>query len=52
MFIPDPDFFPSRIPDATKKEQKNKLVVLPLLVENYLIFLTGIEKYLSQLTQN
>ncbi len=31
--ISDPDFFPSRIPDPTKKEEgKNKLVVLPFLI--------------------
>jgi hypothetical protein len=36
MFIPDPDFF--SIPDLAKKEQGKKLVVLPFLVENYLIF--------------
>jgi hypothetical protein len=41
MFIPEPDFFfPSQIPDLTKKKEqrKNKLLVLPFLVENYLIF--------------
>jgi hypothetical protein len=53
MFIPDPDFFPSRIPDTTKKEQgKNKLVVLSVLVDNYLIFSTGTNKKdSSQLTR-
>jgi hypothetical protein len=36
MFIPDPDF---SISDPTKKELgKNKLVVSPFLVENYLVF--------------
>jgi hypothetical protein len=31
MFIPDPDFYPSRIPDPTTaaKEEGEKLVVLP-----------------------
>jgi hypothetical protein len=37
MFIPDPDFSPSRIPDPTKKRAGEKLVGLP--------------KDLSQLTQ-
>jgi hypothetical protein len=33
MFIPDPDFYPSRIPDpktATKERGAKKLVVIPV----------------------
>jgi hypothetical protein len=42
------------IPDPTKKEKgKNKLVVLPVLVDNYLIFFeTGTKNDLSRLIQN
>jgi hypothetical protein len=43
MFIPDPDFLPSRI-------QYKKEVVIFHKIEN--IFLTGTEKDFSQLTQN
>jgi hypothetical protein len=35
MFIPDPDFYPSRIPDpktATKEKSEKKFVVIPFLV--------------------
>jgi hypothetical protein len=34
MFIPDPDFYPSRIPDpaTATKERGKKLVVLPFFV--------------------
>jgi hypothetical protein len=34
MFIPDPDFYPSRIPDtnAATKEEGEKSVVLPFFV--------------------
>jgi hypothetical protein len=35
MFIPDPDFYPSRIPDpktATKERDEKKLVVIPFYV--------------------
>jgi hypothetical protein len=35
MFIPDPDFYPSRIPDpktATKERGEKKLVVIPFYV--------------------
>jgi hypothetical protein len=34
MFIPDPDFYPSRIsiPDPTTKEEGKIIVVLPLFV--------------------
>jgi hypothetical protein len=34
MFIPDPDFYPSRIPDpkTATKEKGEKIVVLPFLV--------------------
>jgi hypothetical protein len=35
MFIPDPDFYPSRIPDpktATKERGENKCVVVPFYV--------------------
>ncbi len=48
MFIPDPDFFPSRIPDpktATKERGDNKFVVIPFFcshkfhkIEHYFIF--------------
>jgi hypothetical protein len=34
MFIPDPDFYPSRIPDpkiATKERGEKKFVVIPFL---------------------
>jgi hypothetical protein len=34
MFIPDPDFYPSRIPDpktATKERGEEKVVVIPFL---------------------
>jgi hypothetical protein len=34
MFIPDPDFYPSRIPDpkaAIKERGEKKLVVIPFL---------------------
>ncbi len=54
MFIPDPDFFSNRGSRIQqKKEQgKNKLVVLSVLVDNYLIFSTGTNKKdSSQLTQ-
>jgi hypothetical protein len=45
--------FVYNVADPTKKELgKNKLVVSPFLVENYLVFLTATEKDLSQLTQN
>jgi hypothetical protein len=41
------------ISDPTKKDEgKNKFVVFPVLVDNFLIFGTGTKKYLSQLTQN
>jgi hypothetical protein len=33
------------MPDPTKKQGKNKLVVLPILVENSLFFLSGTEKF-------
>jgi hypothetical protein len=36
MFIPDPDFYPSRIPDpktATKERGGKKFVVLPFNVD-------------------
>jgi hypothetical protein len=35
MFIPDPDFYPSRIPDpkaATKERGEKKLVIIPFFV--------------------
>jgi hypothetical protein len=35
MFIPDPDFYPSRIPDpktATKERREKKFVVIPIFV--------------------
>jgi hypothetical protein len=35
MFIPDPDFYPSRIPDpktATNKKGEKKFVVIPFYV--------------------
>jgi hypothetical protein len=34
MFIPDPDFYPSRIPDpkTATKERVKKFVVIPLFV--------------------
>jgi hypothetical protein len=35
MFIPDPDFYPSRIPDpktATKERMEKKFVVIPCFV--------------------
>jgi hypothetical protein len=49
MFIPDPDFYPSRIPDRGSRIQKQqqkrgvkKLVVIPFIlfhkIENYFIF--------------
>jgi hypothetical protein len=50
---PGSGFFP--IPDSGSNKQragKNKIVVLPFLVENYLHFCTGTENDLSQLTQN
>jgi hypothetical protein len=34
MFIPDPDFYPSRIPDpktGTKERSEEKFVVIPFL---------------------
>jgi hypothetical protein len=34
MFIPDPDFYPSRIPDpktGTKERGENKIVDIPFL---------------------
>jgi hypothetical protein len=35
MFIPDPDFYPSRIPELTItiKRRENKFVVLPLAIK-------------------
>jgi hypothetical protein len=49
MFIPDPDFYPSRIPDpktATKERGEKKIVVLPFFcshkfhkIAKYFIFL-------------
>jgi hypothetical protein len=47
MFIPDPDFYPSQIPDpttATKEMVENKFVVIPFCsfkfhkIVNYFIF--------------
>jgi hypothetical protein len=35
MFIPDPDFYPSRIPDpktATKERGEKKIVVIPFFI--------------------
>jgi hypothetical protein len=39
MFIPDPDFYPSRIPDPTpaQKEDVEFFVVLPLFVAKNII---------------
>jgi hypothetical protein len=31
MFIPDPDFYPYRIPDPTTEEGENVFVVIPFL---------------------
>jgi hypothetical protein len=60
MFISDPDFYPSRIPDpttATKEEEKEICCPVPIFVatisRNFkLFFLTGTEKNLSQQTKN
>ncbi len=47
MFIPDPDFYPSQIPDpttATKERGENKFVCIPFCslkfhkIVNYFIF--------------
>jgi hypothetical protein len=39
MFIPDPDFYPSRIPDPTTapKEEEEKIFVLPFIVATNII---------------
>ncbi len=51
--IPHPDFFHPRSRIQQKKiREKNKLFVLPFLVENFFIFWTGAEKDSSLLTQN
>jgi hypothetical protein len=42
MFIPDPNFHPSRIPDPTTatKEQRGKLVGLPFILATNITKLT------------
>jgi hypothetical protein len=67
MFIPDPDFLPSRIPalgiqipDPTtiKKRRGTKLVVLPISIfialnsKSLKLFLKRVHNNLSQLTKN
>jgi hypothetical protein len=58
MFIPDPFFYQSGIPDpttSTKEEGESKLFYLFFVATNFtkfkIIFLTGTEKNLSQLTK-
>jgi hypothetical protein len=49
---PGSEFFPIPSPTKKKEQGKNKLVVLPFLIEKLLIFKAGTEKQLSQFTQN
>jgi hypothetical protein len=57
-FIPDPDFYPSRIPDpktVTNERGENKLVVIPFFVAiNFtklkIIRITGIELFTQKLS--
>ncbi len=61
MFIPDPDFYPSRIPDpktATKERGEQKFVVIPFFVaqisQNWILFYFWYaeEKNLAQFSKN
>jgi hypothetical protein len=53
MFIPDPDFYPFRIPDpkTTIKERVKKLVVKPFFVAKLFNFLNAEEKNLGQFSK-
>jgi hypothetical protein len=61
MFIPDPDFYPFRIPDpktATKESGKKKFVVKPFIVATnftnckLFYFFNAEEKNLGQFSKN
>jgi hypothetical protein len=61
MFIPDPDFYPFRIPDpktATKERGEKKFVVKPFFVSTnftklkIIYFLNAEEKNLGQFSKN
>jgi hypothetical protein len=56
MFIPDPDFYPSRIPDpkiAAKERGEKKIIVISFhIIENYFLFCNAEEKNLGQFSKN
>jgi hypothetical protein len=60
MFIPDPDFYPSRIPDpkTAMKDRGEKKCVIPFFGDinftklNYLIFEMFKKKYLGEFSKN
>jgi hypothetical protein len=61
MFIQDPDFYPSRIPDpkvATKERGENKFVVIPFFVATnftkfkIVLIRTAEEKNLGQISKD